>query len=594
MATWIRHRAAILILFLLALGAVAGGVWRFGYGQALDQLARRGEADLALGADRLTAQLQRYQELAVLMAEHPVLLDLALGWSDDQSTGAGGDAAKALLREAADKTAALDLILVGADGQVLAAAGSVVSAQDSVDGTPYFERAMHGALGSYHAVDARYGQRAFYFAAPSFGPDGQVSAVLVVVVDVEDVEENWRGDGPAVYFVDDAGVVFISNRSELLLWQRPIGVAGLVPSAGIAPPFDAYVRAGHELWRLDWGPYLPERGLHIVQKLPVINMVGEAIVDVAPARRLAGLQAAAVTAVVMIFGMVLWQVLERRRVLATANMVLEERVSARTQALSESNLALRREIAEREEAEAALKQAQADLVQAGKLSALGQMSAGISHELNQPLMAIQSFADNGTRFLERGNELKAGENLGRIAQMATRMARIIKNLRAFARNESEPMGKVDLVAVIKQAVELSGARLRQEGVTLEWRAQDYAPVWALGGEVRLGQVFVNLINNAADAMVDSVERRISIAIETTPRLAVTVRDTGPGIDQPDKIFDPFYTTKEVGSSEGMGLGLSISYGLVQSFGGNIRGANMVAGGAVFTVELDHWAEAAVA
>ncbi len=585
MRTWIRHRATILLLFFLMLLAVASGVWRYGYGQALDQLARRGEADLALGADRLTAQLQRYQELAVLMAEHPTLLDLSNNRKDAQPSAD-------LLLEVADKTAALDLIYASADGTILATAQEDAVPSQNLTGAPYFSRALHGAIGTHHAVDDRFNQRAFYFSAPSFGPDGKVAAVLTVVVDMQDVEGNWRGDGPAVYFVDDAKDVFITNRSELLFWHRPAGSTGLVPPNDIpAPSFSSHMSAGYEIWKMDWGPYIPMRGLHIVQDLPIIDLTAEAIVDVSFARRIAGLQAGAIAAVVMVFGLILLQVLERRRVLAQANAELEARVTTRTKALSTTNEALRREITEREEAEAALKKAQADLVQAGKLSALGQMSAGISHELNQPLQAIQTFADNGTRFLERDNTEKAGENLTRISQMATRMARIIKNLRAFARNENEPMGRVDLVAVISQAVELTELRLNQDNINLSWAAHSYNfPIYALGGEVRLAQVFVNLINNAADAMSDSDERQIDISIVTAPRLCVNIRDTGPGIDAPDKIFDPFYTTKEVGSSEGMGLGLSISYGLVQSFGGKIRGANLPSGGALFTVELDQWQE----
>ncbi|SMP30180.1 sensor histidine kinase [Shimia sagamensis] len=584
MRTWIRHRATILILFFLMLIAVASGVWRYGYVQALDQLARRGEADLALAADRLTAQLQRYQELAVLMAEHPTLLALSEHQSNAQPSAD-------LLLEVADKTAALDLIYASADGTILATAQEDAVPSQNLTGAPYFTRALHGAIGTHHAVDARFNQRAFYFSAPSFGADGKVTAVLTVVVDMADVEGNWRGDGPAVYFVDDAKEVFITNRSELLFWNRPIGDTGLAPPDAPAPVFSSQNTAGYEIWQMDWGAYIPERGLHIVKDLPIIDLVAEAIVDVSFARRIAGLQAGAIAAVVMVFGLILLQVLERRRVLAQANAELEERVTIRTKALSTTNEALRREITEREEAEAALKKAQADLVQAGKLSALGQMSAGISHELNQPLQAIQTFADNGTRFLDRANTEKAGENLTRISQMATRMARIIKNLRAFARNENEPMGRVDLVATISQAVELTELRLNQDNINLSWAAHSYNhPIYALGGEVRLAQVFVNLINNAADAMSDSEERQIDISIVTAPRLCVNIRDTGPGIDAPDKIFDPFYTTKEVGSSEGMGLGLSISYGLVQSFGGNIRGSNLPAGGALFTVELDQWQE----
>ncbi len=147
--------------------------------------------------------------------------------------------------------------------------------------------------------------------------------------------------------------------------------------------------------------------------------------------------------------------------------------------------------------------------------------------------------------------------------------------------------------MIDSAVELTETQVRTAGVVLDWQRPSY-PVHALGGEVRLSQVFVNLINNAVDAMAGQTgEKRITIALQGEPRLAVVVCDTGPGIADPAKVFEPFYSTKEVGGAteEGMGLGLSISYGLVQSFGGNIRGSNAADGkGAVFTVELDHWRE----
>ena len=155
------------------------------------------------------------------------------------------------------------------------------------------------------------------------------------------------------------------------------------------------------------------------------------------------------------FGAILFLTAERRQVLARANAALESRVASRTAELSRINETLRSEIAERREAEAALKRAQDELVQVGKLSALGQMSAGISHELNQPLMAIRSFAENGTKFLERENTEQAQRNLSKIAELAGRMARIIKNLKAFARQESEPAARVDLVYVASAAMELT-------------------------------------------------------------------------------------------------------------------------------------------
>ncbi|OBY25039.1 sensor histidine kinase [Leisingera sp. JC1] len=559
--------------FLVAVAALALAVWSYGYRQALTSLAERSAADLALASDRVSTQLQVYQELAVLTAEHPGLADL--------STPAAQDEAAKLLRAVADKTAALDVFFAAADGRVLAAAEGI-SGPDVAD-QAYFIRAMQGAMGTGHAVLQKDGRRAYFYAAPVFRPGG-VRGALVVAADVNDVEQTWRGSLPAVYFSSQNGEVFISNRAELLFWRR--GAEGQTPSVT-----GRDFHSEHEIWTVRGSPYLPARALHLSVDLPLIGMTGEILVDVAPARRIAMLQAAAVAAVCLAFGAMLFIVMERRRTLAEANAVLESRVEQRTRDLSAANTQLRREVREREEAEAALKRAQQELVQAGKLSALGQMSAGISHELNQPLMAIQQYAENGAAFLERGKAERTGENLGRIADMAARMARIIKNLRAFARNESEPMGQVDLVQVIGTAVELTAPRLKADQIDLRWNAAACGgPVHAWGGEVRLTQVFVNLINNASDAMQGQVEKVISISVDTGPRLQVRVQDSGPGIKEPEKMFDPFYSTKAVGSSEGMGLGLSISYGLVQSFGGNIRGAN-TGGGAVFTVELEPWREA---
>ncbi len=560
-----------ILAVIAAVAAMAAGVWRYGYVQALDGLARRGEADLALASDRLTGQLQRYRDLAVLMAVHPDL--------DDPR-------ADEVLIHAADRTSVLNILYTDAKGRVQASAhGTQPKASAALTNSTFVARALDGALGTGHGIDPSLGTRAFYVAAPRFDPAGGVVGVLIVAVDIEAQEREWRGDRPAVFFTDDNGRVFISNRSEILFWQR--GETGLRPAVGAAPPFERQVMGAHELWRLDWGPYFPKTGLHLSQSLPQIGMQSEALVDVIPARRLAGLQAAVVALVGLAVAAMLFWALERRRVLAEANATLESRVNARTAELSGANKALRREVAERQEAEAALKQAQADLVQAGKLSALGQMSAGISHELNQPLMAISQFADNGALLIERGKVDAASGNLRRIAELAGRMGRIIRNLRAFARQENEPVRRIDVVAVVETAVEMTEARLAKDGITLDWNPPKQ-PVWAMGGEVRLAQVLVNLITNAADAMTGRDDARLSVTVDAIEKPVIRVRDTGPGISAPEKIFDPFYSTKEVGASEGMGLGLSISYGLVQSFGGAIRGRNAIGGGAEFTVELEPW------
>ena len=567
----------LVALYISAIVLFSALVWQTGYRQGLDQLSSRAQSDLSLAADRLQAQLEHYREVAVLTADHPHLADL--------HTGVDPSEARALLLDVMDKSSALTLFYADTSGRVLASATDAIPAD--LNDAPWFSRALQGALGTGHRVSKVFGVRAWYFAAPAFGPDGAVQGVLVLGINIDRAEEEWRGDRPAIYFLDRSGTIFISNRSELLFWSRPKGATGPATPEGVVP---LEVRlGGHEIWQLDWSPYVPRRALHLEKDLPVIAMTAEALVDTAPAMRLALWQAAAMAALMATFGALLFLAGARRRALAQANTVLETRVADRTRELSNTNTMLRREVREREEAEAALKRAQADLVQAGKLSALGQMSAGISHELNQPLMAIQQYAENAGAFLDRDQPETARSNLNRIADMARRMARIIKNLRAFARNESEPMGKVDIVAVINSAVELTEARLRGSNVALDWTPPD-GPVWVWGGEVRLGQVFVNLISNAADAMEGAETRALSITLDTSDRPRVTVRDSGPGIADPERIFDPFYSTKQVGGPDGMGLGLSISYGLVQSFGGTIKGVNAPDGGAVFTVELDHWQE----
>ncbi len=575
--TGLKRRVALALALLLAVLVICAGVWRYGYLQALDGIAGQAASDLALASDRLTGQLQRYREVAVLTADRPEILAV-LG-------GADADIANRLLLELSDKTSLLNLILVDASGTISAAA--VPNIPDGAIDDALYERALDGALGWSHGQWGENGPRVFKFSAPVFGAEGRVKAAVVAIVNLGYVELDWVGSNPALFFTDSAGRVFFTNRSEITFWIRPEGSAGLVSPAGDVRPFNAEYIGRHEIWHLGWGRYLPNEALHLTKPIPVVGFTGEVLADLAPARRLALFQSMAVGGLCLAFGAILFLAIERRRTLAEANALLEERVTIRTSELSEANDALRREVAERIDAEDALAKAQADLVQAGKLSALGQMSAGISHELNQPLMAIQSFAENGVKFIERDNLEVARDNLGRISKMAQRMGRIIKNLRAFARQESAPVDRVNVVEILDSAIELTMAHIRSSGVELKLEPSQ-APVWVRGGEVRLGQVFVNLINNAVDAMAQCEKRALSIKIEQGKKLRVSFSDTGPGIDVPDKVFEPFYSTKASQGHDSMGLGLSISYGIVQSFGGDIRGRNTNEG-AVFTVELERWA-----
>ncbi|WP_368183817.1 ATP-binding protein [Aestuariibius sp. HNIBRBA575] len=561
--SFLPMRLIFVLAYLCVAAAFSGGVWWYGYREAFDQLEQQGQADLALASDRLSGQLQRFREMAVFLADHPTLDQV---FETQISTGDALD----LLVDARDRSGALDVLVVDATGRELATAQQTVPRLHA--GRPYFERSLDGAMGVYHLYSDRWARRAFLFSAPVFSGDGPVIGAVIVAVDVDELEFDWRGGRQTIFYTGDLGVVFVSNRTELLyrsrVWPPQIrGEGGEYPSELLQPFFDFSENdlAGRTYWNVDGGRYLPSKALHLQLDLPVIDMVGDVLVDLGPARQQANLQSAVAAALFLAFGAMLFLATERRRALAEANLRLEARVTQRTNELQK---------------------AQGDLVQAGKLSALGQMSAGISHELNQPLMAIRSFAENAETFLQRGQADKAEQNLGRISGLAHRMDRIIKNLRAFARQENEPISDVDIIGVIAVSLEISDAKARQAGVTLNWDAPDTS-VMVRGGEVRLQQVVVNLLGNAMDAMVDSPLKQIDISVNSVNgRVVILVRDTGPGIAEPEKIFDPFYSTKEVGVSEGMGLGLSISYGLVQSFGGVIRGRNHDAGGAEFSVELD--------
>ena len=570
-----RRRYAPYLAYLFCLGGVTLLAAWVAFGVGMDRLEERGKTDLDLSSDRLVAYLRRYREIAVVLAEHP---DLRRAVSNQ--TPATETNVEAILQDVADKSGASALILFDRTRGTVGQVGEYLA---SADMSQALKRALNGALGSERVVQGQ--NRQFIYVAPIFNQSGPAAGAVGIAVDASKIEWNWPNDPIAVFFSEPSGNVFVSNRSDLVLRERP-GVPGAA-----APPVQGYALGGHDVWFLDAGPYLPSIALHVTRQVEVLGLQADALIDAAPAVRTAIWQAAGAGGLGLAIGALFFLASERRRDLAfrleqeeLSNLALDARVRARTAELSRTNEALRKEIEERQEAEAALRRAQAELVQAGKLSALGKMSAGISHELNQPLTAIRSFAENANAFLDKGQPERATENLNRISEMARRMGRIIKNLRAFARQEHEALTDVSINAVIDIVLELSANRIADEGVTLIWEPSE--DVVVRGGEVRLQQVLTNLVSNALDAMQSSKKKELRILVETLgPKVRVAVQDTGPGIVDPERIFDPFYSTKDVGSANGMGLGLSISYGIVQSFGGVIRGRNLPSGGAEISIEL---------
>ncbi|KAB0565017.1 sensor histidine kinase, partial [Pseudomonas palleroniana] len=278
--------------------------------------------------------------------------------------------------------------------------------------------------------------------------------------------------------------------------------------------------------------------------------------------------------------------LERIAFEAKARRELEARVAERTSDLEGLNRRLKQEVLEREHAQQELVRAQDDLVQAGKLSALGTMSASISHELNQPLAAIRSYAENAEILLDHERTNDARGNLKLISELTGRMASIIAHLRAFARRDRHAPESVALQPALDDALALLAKRRRSMEVELI-RDLPEATLWVQAGETRLRQVLGNLLANALDALTEKgPPRKLWLSAQTTEQgVNLYIRDNGPGfcMEALGRASEPFYTTKT--RTQGLGLGLAICETLMRAFGGELLFANHKEGGALLTLKL---------
>ncbi|MES9877811.1 MAG: ATP-binding protein [Candidatus Sedimenticola sp. PURPLELP] len=271
--------------------------------------------------------------------------------------------------------------------------------------------------------------------------------------------------------------------------------------------------------------------------------------------------------------------------LRQAHDLLEVRVSERTRDLSESNIRLTREIEEHRQTEEALRQAQDELIQAAKMAVLGQMSTGISHELNQPLAAIRSYADNARALLDHGRKEDACWNLTQISELTERMATISSQLKVFSRKTKGQLVSVSLTAAIDHSLRILASRIKESQAEIIQHIPENE-LFVMADMVQLEQVLINLIGNALQAVEQQDERRVELeAISYDEEVVITIRDTGSGIapDHLPRIFDPFFTTKDEGS--GLGLGLSISHRIVESMSGELLANNHMDGGAIFTLSM---------
>ena len=248
---------------------------------------------------------------------------------------------------------------------------------------------------------------------------------------------------------------------------------------------------------------------------------------------------------------------------------------------------LRETTAEIQRREQELRNKQEQLVQAGKMAMLGELTTGIAHELNNPLNNIGLFVGNAIDRIELGMADKqlVLRELHNTLQQVRKATEIISHLRTFGRAATVSREPVNLNAVIERAVALMQAQLRLRQIAVQLDFSPHPPT-IIGNAIQLEQVFINLLANARDAVADAPRKLISISCAVgVGRVCVTVRDTGPGIPEglEPRIFDPFFTTKDVGT--GTGLGLSITYSIIKEHHGTISVTNSPYAGAEFLLEF---------
>jgi two-component system, NtrC family, C4-dicarboxylate transport sensor histidine kinase DctB len=580
---------AILIAFVVFGSAmVARVIWE---GAALNAVRATGETRAGLVAQTIRNTIAQNEHFPLVMALDP---DVQAALSSPQDP----DLATFLNRKLetiSDSSSPAALYVMKPDGTTLAASNWY--SEDSFVGQyygfrSYFTEAMSTGSGSYFGIGATTG-RAGYFVSRAVGSTPALG-VAIAKIEFYDLEETWARSSEHIMVADGNGIVFLASHPE---WKYlSFGPIDESATARIAETRQFAGRAIAPL-RLEqrgnaervWVEGLPANRTYLRQtaEVPELDWTVHQLTDlqaVADAGRDGMVIGGTASALLIAILFYLAQRQHSYRTERRAREELEVRVAERTRELSDTNVMLHQEVEERRRAEQELRATQHDLVQAGKLAALGQMSAAIAHEINQPLTAMRTYIATTRIFAPLGDPDAVISNLDKVDGLAQRMGRITSHLKTFARKEG--MGAPELISVeraVQRAIDLAEVQTRSLDVSFE---ANIAPVWTMGNEVRLEQVILNLVRNALDAVADVKAPQVRISVtEQDNNIRISVRDNGPGFtpDVLKSLFDPFVTTKPSGT--GLGLGLTISWEIVRDFGGSIAARNHPDGGAEMTVEL---------
>lgn len=528
-----------------------------------ETIANRAEVRLSLHVSNLLSELQRNSVVPQLLSRDPELIDALQSNDYSRST--------ARLLSFVDEIGAASLTLLDRDGRAVAATNRSRIGENHRS-APYFVDANRSNQTVYTTYQNAEGGYDFVYSRRIEGDLG-FAGVIMVEVDAPRVETGWVGISEAVFVIDSEGTIIMATEPR---WRGVTEAEALArqsaPSAierairltqgWAALPPDAYVsgeavlrsevRVAHQGWRMvSFTTYASVRDR--VNGILALQAMGFAI----------------------LLAFLFWS-LSRR---TASRLVFFQRESAELRAL---NRRLQREIAEREKVEKTLEVAEQTIAQSSKLAALGEMSAAVSHELNQPLAAMKTYLAGAKLLLQRERPDEALASFQRVDDLLERMGALTRQLKSYARKGDEAFQPVDTRAAVSTALSLMEPQLKSRAVNIV-RVMPDEPVMIMGDRLRLEQVIINLLRNALDATKSSQNPTVEILLAKGEIVNLTIRDNGPGIENLDELFEPFYTTKQPG--DGVGLGLAISSGIVNDLGGRLTARNAADGGAIFEVQL---------
>lgn len=579
-----RLARLLLYVLLIVAGAVAVAMLAMQQAQrhALEDDAARAQRQLSLYANTLQTLIERYRALPAVLALDPELRAALSGPVDAKTTRALNVKLEQI--NGAARSSTLELL----DRNGLAIGASNWKLPSSYVGhnygfRPYFTQTKATGVGRFYAVGVTSGIPGYFLSNAVRDDAGQFIGAMVVKLEFPDLEHSWA-QGDDVLLVSDAkGIVFIANQPA---WRyrilQPLSDPDLLELRTTRQYDKQPLSALHRETLRTFGEHSELSRIaapdgtadYLWQSLPLqpegwtlhlLRKPQPAVEDL----RNAALAAAGIWLTLVFSGLFVYQRWRLARIRQRSREELERLVEARTRDLQT---------------------AQEGLVQSTKLAALGQMSAALAHEINQPLTAQRMQLATLRLLLDQGRVEDAAKALALLDQQLTRMAALTGHLKTFARKSPSGLReRLDLASVVDQALLLLDARIRHERVDIELDLT--RPAWVQGDAIRLEQVLINLLRNALDAMRDKPLKRLQIRItDEQGRWQLSVSDNGGGIahEHLGNVFDPFFTTKPVG--DGLGLGLAVSYAIVHESGGRLIAAN-VNGGAAFSFSLPKAPEA---